>query len=316
MVSSFVPLPGELRPSGGTRGGSNKVDVMGSQGHLLVIGARSLIGRRLREAVSGWPGEVRFTSRRPLSGQSLIFDLDHPESFDPGMTFSHVIMCSPIWLASEAVLTRLVQLGMKRLIAFSSTSRLTKGASTEPAEREVAAQLAEGEARIAEFCPAHGVAYTILRPTLIYDEGQDENVSQIASLIRKLGFFPVCGQASGLRQPVHARDLAHAAIQALPAKASFNRAYNLSGGEVLTYRAMVERIFSGLGRKPFIVSLPLEVWKLVLTVLDWLRPNKTLKRNVNMVARMNVDLWFDHAAATHDFGYQPGPFAPGDFNFT
>ena len=285
----------------------------GLQGNLLVIGARSLIGRRMREVVADWPGEVRFTSRRPLSGQSLIFDLDHPETFEPGMDFSHVVMCSPIWLASDAVLTRLVDLGMTRLIAFSSTSRLTKGESSEPAEREVVAQLAQGEATITAFCAAHGVAYTLLRPTLIYDEGQDENVSRIASLIRKLGFFPVCGPASGLRQPVHARELARAAIQALPAKAAFNQAYNLSGGEALTYRAMVERIFRGLGRKPLIVSLPLEVWRFALGALDWLRPNKTLKRNVNMAARMNVDLWFDHAAATHDFGYQPGPFAPGNF---
>ena len=283
------------------------------QGNLLVIGARSLIGRRMREAVADWPGEVRFTSRRPLSGQSLIFDLDHPETFNPGMDFASVVMCSPIWLANETVLERLVQLGMTRLIAFSSTSRLTKGASSEPAEREVVSQLARGETAIVDFCSGHGVAYTILRPTLIYDEGQDENVSQIASLIRKLGFFPVCGQASGLRQPVHARELARAAIQALPAEAAFDRAYNLSGGEALTYRAMVERIFIGLGRKPFIVSLPLQVWRFVLAALDWIRPNKTLKRNINMVARMNVDLWFDHAAATHDFGYAPGPFAPGDF---
>ena len=309
-------FPKGLRPSEGTQGGSKKEDVMDSQGNLLVIGARSLIGRRLREVVSGWPGEVRFTSRRPLSGQSLIFDLDHPETFDPGLEFTHVIMCSPIWLANDAVLNRLVQLGMKRLIAFSSTSRLTKGASSEPAEREVVEQLAQGEGAIATFCPRYGVAYTILRPTLIYDEGQDENVSQIASLIRKLGFFPVCGPATGLRQPVHARELARAALQALPARAAFDRDYNLSGGGALTYRAMVERIFRGLGRKPLIVSLPLEVWKFALAVVDWFRPNKTLKRNISMVARMNVDQWFDHAAATHDFGYEPGPFVPGNFNFT
>jgi len=278
------------------------------QGNLLVIGARSLIGRRLREAAADWPGEVRFTSRRPISGQSLIFDLDHPETFDPGLTFTHVIMCAPIWLANDAVLERLVQLGMKRLIAFSSTSRLTKGASPEPAEREVVQKLAQGESAIVDFCPKHGVAYTILRPTLIYDEGQGQNVSQIASLIRKLGFFPVCGPAAGLRQPVHARDLARAAIQALPAEAAFDRAYNLSGGESLTYRAMVERIFRGLGRKPLIVSLPLKVWWFALSFLDWVRPNKTLKRNISMVERMNVDLWFDHAPATHDFGYRPGPF--------
>lgn len=283
------------------------------QGNLLVIGARSLVGRRLREQVASWDGEVRFTSRRPLSGQSLIFDLAHPATFEPGLTFETVIMCSPIWLATPAVLERLVALGMTRLIAFSSTSRLTKGASIEAAERDVVQKLSDGEAAITDFCPAHGVDYTILRPTLIYDEGQDQNISQIASMIRKLGFFPVCGEASGLRQPVHARDLAQAALQAIPAEAAFNRAYNLSGGESLTYRAMVERIFKGLGKKPFIVSLPLSVWVFILSVLDIVRPNKVLKRNASMAARMNVDLWFDHAPAAQDFGYAPGPFSPKNF---
>ena len=284
-----------------------------SQGNLLIIGGRSLVGRRLREAVADWAGEVRVTSRRPLSGQSLIFDLSRPESFEPGLTFNTVVMCSPIWLATPAVLERLVALGMTRLIAFSSTSRLTKGASTEAAERDVVQKLSDGEALITDFCPAHGVDYTILRPTLIYDEGQDQNVSQIASMIRKLGFFPVCGAASGLRQPVHARDLAQAALQAIPARAAFNRTYNLSGGESLTYRAMVERIFKGLGRKPFIVSLPLSAWVFILSVLDVVRPNKVLKRNASMAERMNVDLWFDHAPAVQDFGYAPGPFSPKSF---
>ncbi|MGZ3306631.1 MAG: NAD-dependent epimerase/dehydratase family protein, partial [Asticcacaulis sp.] len=214
------------------------------EGNLLVIGARSLIGHRLREAARDWAGEVRFTSRRKLAGQSLIFDLTRPGDFAPGMDFTTVIMCSPIWLVNEAVLERLVALGTRRLIAFSSTSRLTKGASPEPAEREVVRKLADGESAIIDFCSRHDVAWTVLRPTLIYDEGRDENVSRIAATIQKLGFFPVCGQASGKRQPVHARDLARAALQAIPAEAAFNRTYNLSGGEALTYREMVGRIFA------------------------------------------------------------------------
>ncbi|MGZ3306664.1 MAG: NAD-dependent epimerase/dehydratase family protein, partial [Asticcacaulis sp.] len=193
---------------------------------------------------------------------------------------------------------------------FSSTSRLTKGASPEPAEREVVRKLADGEAAIIDFCSRRDVAWTLLRPTLIYDEGRDENVSRIAATIQKLGFFPVCGQAAGKRQPVHARDLARAALQAIPAGAAFNRTYNLSGGETLTYREMVGRISAGMGRKPVILPLPLWAWRVGLTLISLIRPGKTLSHNIHMAERMNVDLWFDHAQASRDFGYAPGPFRP------
>ena len=279
---------------------------------LLIIGARSLIGRRMPEAIkaAGWPEEsVRYSSRQPIARQGVSLDTARPYDFQPDRTFVAVIVCAPIWLITETLLERLVGLGMKRIIAFSSTSRLTKGTSGEAAEREVVAKLAAGEDTLTVFCEARGVAYTILRPTLIDEEGLDQNVTRIADLIRKLGFFPVCGMASGLRQPVHARDLATAAMQALTAKASFNKAYNLSGGEDLTYAAMVRRIFEALGRAPVIIALPEILWRIVFFALNLIRPKK-LKRNIHMVLRMNTDLWFDHSPATRDFSYRPGPFKP------
>lgn len=282
-------------------------------GGLLIIGARSLVGRRLREVVSGpegWNGEVRFTSRQPLSGQSLILNFNHLEAFGPGFEFATVILCAPVWMATESLLNHLFSLGMRRLVAFSSTSLFTKHVSETAEEREVVQNLAQGEKSIIDYCSTRGVAWTVLRPTLIYDEGHDENVSQIASLIRKLGFFPICAPASGLRQPVHARDLARAALQVISAPATFNTAYNVTGGDSLTYHAMVERIFIGLGRKPVIVALPESLWRAGFWLLDRLRPRKALKRNINMVLRMNQDLWFDATPAQRDFGYAPQAFKP------
>ncbi len=286
--------------------------------NLLVIGARSLVGRRLREAVAGpngFTGEVRFTSRQQLANQSLVLDFDAPESFQPGMDFATVIVCTPVWLVGENLLSRLYALGMRRLVAFSSTSIFTKETSDSDDERHVVRQLLDGEKSTIEFCESHGVSWTILRPTLIFDEGQDENVSRIASMIRKLGFLPVCPPANGLRQPVHARDLALAALQAARNAAAYNKSYNLSGGESLAYRTMVERIFAAMGRKAAVVSVPEGIWRLAFAVLDIIQPRKGLKRNINMVLRMNRDLWFDHAPATRDFGYAPGPFRP-DFSPT
>jgi len=276
-----------------------------------------LIGRRLPDAVleAGLASsQVWFSSRRPLAGhQSVLLDMSQPEAFHPEQRFEAVIICAPIWLVSEALLNRLFRLGMKRLVVFSSTSRLTKSESEEPAEREIVQKLQEGETVTTSFCHHLGISFTILRPTLIFDEGQDANVSRIAQTISNLGFFPVCGKASGLRQPVHARDLARAAVQALSSSDASNKSFNLSGADDLTYRVMVERIFLSLGRKPVIISLPESMWRMMFTILHWMRPKNALKQNIHMVLRMNQNLWFDHSAATRAFGYAPAPFKP-DFS--
>ncbi|ESQ73822.1 NAD(P)-dependent oxidoreductase [Asticcacaulis sp. AC402] len=273
---------------------------------ILIIGARTLIGRRLRDLA---PGAI-FTSRQDLAGNTVYLDLGRPEDFRPDKTFSQVIITAPMWLVSDSLLQRLLSLGMRRLVVFSSTSVFTKEVSDEPAEREVVQRLLAGEKTVTDFCKATGVAGTILRPTLIYDEGLDDNVSRIRNMIEKLGFFPVCGPACGLRQPVHARDLARAALQVLPADATHGKSYNLSGGDSLTYREMVVLVFAALDRKPAVVPLPEWVWRLGFGVLHLIRPGQALKQNLAMAQRMNCDLWFDHTPAKQDFGYAPGTFKP------
>jgi nucleoside-diphosphate-sugar epimerase len=59
-----------------------------------------------------------------------------------------------------------------------------------------------------------------------------------------------------LRQPVHADDLAAAALAALELEAAAGRSFNL-GGDTLTYRGMIERIFEVLGERPRFLTLPL-----------------------------------------------------------
>ncbi|ADU14837.1 NAD-dependent epimerase/dehydratase family protein [Asticcacaulis excentricus] len=271
----------------------------------LIIGATSLVGQRLRDIVP----QAAFTTRKPKQANDLFLDLMHPQAFE-GDGFAHVIVTSPLWLITESVLEVLWAQGMKRLVAFSSTSRFSKTYSPQPEERYVVELLSEAEARIEAFCATHDVDWTVLRPTLIYDEGRDQNISRIATTIDRLGVFPVCGPASGLRQPVHARDLAKAAVDVLSTEATADRAYNLSGGETLSYRDMVARIFASKGKPAHILSLPEGAWRLGFGVLGVLRPGSALKGNVQMALRMNTDLVFDHSAATRDFGYGPGIFKP------
>jgi nucleoside-diphosphate-sugar epimerase len=105
---------------------------------------------------------------------------------------------------------------------------------------------------------------------------------------------------------VHADDLAGAAIAAAGRVAAHNKAYDLPGGETLTYRQMAERVFEGLGRRPAIVSAPEALWKLAFALARPLLPGATAQ----MGARMSEDLAFDGAPAARDFGWKPRGFHP------
>jgi nucleoside-diphosphate-sugar epimerase len=272
---------------------------------VLVLGATSLIGRfvlpRLKSAK---------LAHVPVSRAADLPDGVRADLADPDLAARlprcpTVLSLSPIWHLPQA-LPALTARGMTRLVAVSSTSVVGKAASPDPYEQAVVKRLADGEAAVRAFCEANGVAWTLLRPTLIYAEGRDRNVSRLAGLIRKLGVLPLAGAGAGLRQPVHADDLAAAAIAAAISPAARDRAYDLPGGETLTYRQMAERVFEGLGRRPAILAVPIPLWRLAFTLARPLLPGATAQ----MGARMSEDLTFDGAAAARDFGWSPRPFRP------
>lgn len=217
-----------------------------------------------------------------------------------------VIHLAPIWLLPD-FLGELLSAGvlLSRLVVFSSTSRLVKQRSTDGKERKLAACLAAGEDRVIALC-ADNVPWTIFRPTMIYDGRHDKNISFIRSFIRRFGFFPVAGPARGLRQPVHVDDLAAAVMAVIDNGQTYNVIYNLGGGETLTYRNMVSRIFQGLGKRERIISLPPVLFSLLVQCVCLFRPG--LEISPSMVQRMNEDLSFDFQAAVRDFSYLPRGF--------
>ncbi len=274
---------------------------------LLVLGASSLIGRALARVAPKLNAYWLSRSMRDTPGW-ITADLASPrlaQDLSGIAPLSTVLALTPIWITAPAV-PALAALGVKRILAISSTSRFTKAASPEAAEREVAQRLAASEAQFIAACAEHGLAYTLFRPTLIYDEGFDRNISRLAALIRRTRVAPLSGNGRGRRQPVHAEDLALGALQALADPRTEGQVYNTPGGETLTYRQMVERLFAALGLKPNIIAFPSWIWRLAFLVAKPVLPGATAA----MGARMAEDLVFDDAAARRDFGWSPRPFRP------
>lgn len=223
---------------------------------LVILGGRSLVAPHLMRQLTEAGLSADVISRRPLDlppgFRSLALDLAQVRLWMPPEN-AIVISLAPIWVLARN-LPRLM--GVQSIIAVSSTSRFGKADSADPKERLIAENLETAENILHSWCQQSNTNYTILRPTMIYDGVLDSNVTRIARIIQRIRTFPVASPGSGLRQPIHADDVAAAIMGALGNAAVYNKALNIAGADIITYRQMVERIFESLGRKPRPLMLP------------------------------------------------------------
>ncbi len=268
---------------------------------ILVIGASGAVGgfllTRLRAAGHELLALSR-SARSPLDGvQWLRGGLD--DAFVAPVIES-VICVGPLdqfvaWFERAPIPS------LRRVVALSSMSADSKRESLDAAERDLAQRLAASEQRLAQHCATLGIAWTVLRPTLIYGAGVDRSLTPIARLAQRTRLFPRIAGAVGLRQPVHADDVAAACVAALTDAAS-GRVLPLGGGERLSYAAMLERVRAGLGF--WTVPLPMRINLLRFVT-------RITGRGGGMVQRLTRDLVADNAAAQALLSWSPRAFNPG-----
>lgn len=198
------------------------------------------------------------------------------------------------WISRQSITPGL------RLVATSSMSAESKRESAIAAEREVSARLRAGEARLIDRCERHGILWTILRPTLIYGAGLDRSLSPIARRALRWRVFPVPA-GNGLRQPIHAEDVAMAALHALRSPEAAGRILPLGGGERLRVSDMFRRVRDSLPA----ATLPLTLPAAVLSAAARLQPGLR-----GPLARLETDLVADHDESCRILGIQPRGFRP------
>lgn len=279
---------------------------------ILVSGATSPIGDfllpRLRD--EGFRVHALSRHKQDNTGSWLIWHRlgAEAESAPVSLAACHTLIhLAPLWVLPDIV-SFADGCPVDRIIAFGSTSRFTKTGSESEKERDLARRLADAEDWMIEYCESRGIDWTLFRPTLVYGTNRDKSITTIRRFIRKFGFFPLAGPGDGLRQPVHADDLAGACISCLNRRESFDKAYNLSGGEVLSFRRMLERIAASEGRELRVLRFPATLFRLGIMAAK--RFPQLEHIDAGMLARAEQDLNFGFEDATRDFGYQPRSFNP------
>ncbi len=247
---------------------------------VALTGATGPVGRHLLAALAMRPFEVRAISRHPplrspsagrIRWVRAELSAGWPEAADAPCLLS----AGPLAELAAGFQRRMPR-GLRRLIALSSTSARHKHASVDPEERAAAERLLAAEERLAACCRSVGVRLTILRPTLIYGGGAPPHLAPLLAIARVFRILPLPWPARGLRQPVHAADLATLMLALL--EQPLEGIFEIGGGEVLSARELIRRMVRAELRGPCL-CLPMPVALLRLLLPRWRGPLSRLAQD-------------------------------------
>lgn len=149
----------------------------------------------------------------------------------------------------------------------------------------------------------------ILRPTMIYGDMCDTNISVFIKMVDNLRLFPVIDHGSGLVQPVNARDLGRAYYQVLMMEQYKGNDYVLSGRDVISMLDMFSYISRALGKKTYFFNVPVGMGVFFASCLKLITFRKI--DYVEKIQRMVEDRCYSNRRAREDFGYDPISFYKG-----
>jgi nucleoside-diphosphate-sugar epimerase len=201
------------------------------------------------------------------------------------------------------VLNAAIKNDVKRIISVHTTGIFSKF-------RIASEEYVTIEKDIQDILSKNDISMTILRPTMIYGDLCDRNVSKFIKMIDRFRIFPVINHGKSLIQPVNARDLgkAYYAVLMIPAEKAKSE-YILSGEKPIAMLEAFKLISDNLGKKTMFISFPLEFGVFIAKALKGITFGKV--DYIERVQRMSEDRSFLHEDAAADFGYKPEPFETG-----
>lgn len=192
----------------------------------------------------------------------------------------------------------LIDMGVKRALFVSTTGIYSKF-------RAVTTEYLQSEAAIHES----GIAFTIIRPSMIYGTDRDRNMTKLLRFLDKWPLFPVFGSGKYLMQPVYVQDLAEGILTAiLREEVSRGKAYNLCGPSPLPYIDLLRECSKALGRKTEFLHIPTKIAEGMAAVGEMI-PGFPITRE--QVMRISEDKCFDISLAQRELEYSPRSFAEG-----
>lgn len=280
---------------------------------ILITGGAGVVGRRLCKGLIERGFEIRVLDRPGTSLPGLDLELVHGDITDPismkGLfdgieTVYHLAavilppderMFQTINVqGSRNVMEAAAEAGVKHFVLISSASVVYPHTTAYSLSKR------ESEAMISS---QDAMAYTIVRPTLVYDENGGEEFMRYLDNLKRFPIVPLIGGGKAMKNPVHTDDIMNGLIAIAGNPKSHGQTYNFSGGEELSMREMSELMLKHQGERRLFLPIPAWAGKLVAALLGAVMKNPPI--TWQMVAGVMQDANLDHANATEDLGYRP-----------
>lgn len=122
-----------------------------------------------------------------------------------------------------------------------------------------------------ELVRASGIAYTILRPSLIYGPG-DQFTIRLKDMIKLSPVLPVIGSGRSKVQPIFIDDEVSCLLKILTSDCCANKAYEIGGPEQLTYEEVTAAIAEAMGVKRPMLHMPMFFMKAAAWMFETVLP--------------------------------------------
>ncbi len=148
--------------------------------------------------------------------------------------------------------------------------------------------------------------YVILRPSLIYGQYDDKNLTTILQIIKNFPIIPIGGNGKYKIQPVYVEDVVSAIIFSLNQKIS-NKTYVVAGPEPIEFNKVIDIISSVLNKRRLKLHIPISITYILLKFYNFFS-SKTLPIKSKKVIESKK---YDISATKIDLNYNPISFHEG-----
>ena len=127
----------------------------------------------------------------------------------------------------------------------------------------------EGESNIFKNFPLA----TVLRPSVVYSS-DDNFTTNFMTLLNRLPFFPLYYNGNTKFSPIHCSDLTDVIYDVI-SKNIYSKIIECVGPETITFKQIIEKLLSSIGKKRILIPFPIQIAKLSARFFEMM-PNPML----------------------------------------
>ena len=257
---------------------------------VAIIGGTGFVGSHLADAVLDAGHQVALLVRsgsehkitRPDDCRIVTGDLDDPQALDRALAGCDAVVYSVGILREEPragiTFEALQYEGVVETVAAARRTGVDRFLLISAnGVKKPGTRYQETKHRAEEYLLSSGLSATILQPSVIFGDprGRMEFASQlyrdmVAPSLPAVAFFGGTSPRTGqpLMSPIFIGDVADATVSVLEDAGTAGNRYPLGGPEILTWSKMIYRIASAVGRRKWIVPMPVGLIWLAAMLLD------------------------------------------------